>query len=196
VLLGSVARGQSLNRFAFVTGRPVSFIDPLGLEGVYSIAIGMSMGEANFAKPSGPSIDPYSFEHITRNSNNRCPLYGPSLEERGFFPLAGFTDCQGYEWTNDQIGARSYHGFEVGNMSYRRDDPENPGSGFQCVYDKDGNLVTEGIYRGTYDIVAPYISFWLFLDPIFEHKRYDVYTHDINMDYHSPDLTQTYCDCK
>ena len=30
VLLGGIADGQTLNRFAFVTGRPVSFVDPFG----------------------------------------------------------------------------------------------------------------------------------------------------------------------
>jgi RHS repeat-associated protein len=33
VLLGDVGDGQSLNRYAYVTGRPVSFIDPFGLQG-------------------------------------------------------------------------------------------------------------------------------------------------------------------
>ena len=33
VLVGGVGEGQSLNRFAFVTGRPVSWVDPFGLEG-------------------------------------------------------------------------------------------------------------------------------------------------------------------
>jgi RHS repeat-associated protein len=33
ILLGNVADGQSLNRFAFVTGNPVSFVDPFGLSG-------------------------------------------------------------------------------------------------------------------------------------------------------------------
>jgi len=30
VLLGNIAEGQTLNRFAFVTGNPVSFVDPWG----------------------------------------------------------------------------------------------------------------------------------------------------------------------
>jgi len=34
VLLGSVEEGQTLNRFAFVTGRPVSLVDPFGLAGI------------------------------------------------------------------------------------------------------------------------------------------------------------------
>jgi hypothetical protein len=33
VLVGSVGVGQSLNRFAFVSGNPVSWVDPFGLSG-------------------------------------------------------------------------------------------------------------------------------------------------------------------
>ncbi len=33
VLLGHIALGQTLNRYAYVTGRPISLIDPFGLEG-------------------------------------------------------------------------------------------------------------------------------------------------------------------
>jgi len=47
ILLGSVAEGQSLNRYAFVTGQPVNFIDPFGLEGMYGLSVGYDMGRLN-----------------------------------------------------------------------------------------------------------------------------------------------------
>jgi RHS repeat-associated protein len=34
VLLGNLAEGQTLNRFAFVTGRPVNWVDPFGFDGI------------------------------------------------------------------------------------------------------------------------------------------------------------------
>jgi RHS repeat-associated protein len=37
VLLGNLSEGQTLNRYAFVTGQPVSLVDPFGLFGMEDI---------------------------------------------------------------------------------------------------------------------------------------------------------------
>jgi len=34
VLLGNLSEGQTLNRYAFVTGRPLNLVDPFGLDGI------------------------------------------------------------------------------------------------------------------------------------------------------------------
>jgi len=34
ILLGGIGEGQTLNRYSYVTGKPISFVDPFGLEGV------------------------------------------------------------------------------------------------------------------------------------------------------------------
>jgi len=39
VLLGGVAEGQTLNRYAYVTGRPVNYVDPFGLAANFAICI-------------------------------------------------------------------------------------------------------------------------------------------------------------
>jgi len=48
ILLGDVFEGQTLNRYAFVTGRPVSFVDPYGLSavaGAWPIAGGAAVSD-------------------------------------------------------------------------------------------------------------------------------------------------------
>ncbi len=71
VLLGNVAVGQSLNRYAFVTGRPVNLVDPFGLFGqddATSLAldfvpvVGSCKGVSEFIL----GYDPITWEPISR----------------------------------------------------------------------------------------------------------------------------------
>jgi hypothetical protein len=46
--------------------------------------------------------------------------------------------------------------FHKGNKCYRKNDPNNEGSSFQCCYDKCGKRVDKGGYgAGTYDYSSP-----------------------------------------
>ncbi len=44
ILLGSIGEGQTLNRYAFVTGRPISFVDPFGLDALTATEIWLLRG--------------------------------------------------------------------------------------------------------------------------------------------------------
>jgi len=62
VLMGDVDEGQSLNRYAYVNGQPVSYVDPFGNEATSSYCI--SMGKAACKKKFGTDWEAeYDFEY-------------------------------------------------------------------------------------------------------------------------------------
>jgi len=78
VLLGGVADGQTLNRFAFVTGRPVSFVDPFGLAktdnaGDTSVALGWTARIDTFEYGGATSFE----IHVYNAKGKEVGMYGP-----------------------------------------------------------------------------------------------------------------------
>lgn len=113
------------NLYAYVRNDPVNFTDPLGLwEGIWPGVCRTGCGGL---------MD----WHYNRNQNQHCPDQSPDL-------YTGPPECpmqqQSTGWT--YTGRSPTHG---GNHDYR-----NPSTGFQCVYNDSGGLVT-GQYEGTYD---------------------------------------------
>jgi RHS repeat-associated protein len=207
ILLGEITDGQTLNRYAYVTGQPINYIDPFGLAQCALIDFHNSdeflacLFEETFGwifdlEIFQPGVNPYSDLHVNRNQNNRCPQFGPTESERRYiWPFGNaFIDCEGNTWKYDIIGALYYHGLrQEGNMSYRRTDPNNSNQGFQCVYDPMGNRVTTVPFMGSYDLYAPSMSSPI---KIYLHRKYDVNPHDVNPNYpENPDLTEEYCTC-
>jgi RHS repeat-associated protein len=160
-----------LNLFGYTSGNPIGRIDPFGLKTV----CGCVMGNCECQ-----TVEPPEW-HSQRNRHNKCPSDEPRQGK----------DCEGQEWTRDPPDAeRIFHGGDLGYRTYRSPDPGNPGSGFQCTYDANGNLITSGPYRGTYDYSTP--------DDIggaIQHFFDDVLPHmDWDGGYEDPDQTQIYCD--
>jgi len=95
ILLGKVSEGQTLNRYAFVTGRPVSFVDPFGTDTLDVIFV-FEFVKQHMMFDSYPSVvkfellepttrgsvSPWSCEYEINNS-----FYGGILNEGEAFNL-------------------------------------------------------------------------------------------------------------
>jgi RHS repeat-associated protein len=157
------------NFYRYVGNNPNSWIDPYGFD-----VIGPVFNRT--PKKKEFKLDPYSKKHTHRNLNNRCPKNIPEKCEAN----NKYYDQKGNEWKKDNpISSAIFHGGLFGFKTFRG---IRKLSGSQCTYTKDGVLVDNGPYMGTFDYGEA---------PSDEHWDFDVETHNENPHY-EPNLTEQY----
>jgi len=109
VFLGGIAESQSLNRFAFVTGEPVSLVDPFGLEGL-DPRTGTTLLDSNFLK-----------------SNTGKPDFNFSKQLKNYLDTAGTATKISEAFSNPL----KYLGFKNGKLRY----PNVPPIKFEISHD-------------------------------------------------------------
>ncbi|GAB4015142.1 hypothetical protein GCM10028808_39690 [Spirosoma migulaei] len=123
-------------------------------------------------------VIPYEV-HRTRNRYNQCPLYEPK-DLAGYQLKSLAKDFTGMEW-KISVTEKYYHGLL--NHTYRGGDQEI--AGCQCVYDTQGQLVTDE-HVGTFDFAfGQYRNHRLLFQQLSEwqHVAWDVWPHDRYVDY-------------
>jgi len=85
ILLGGITDGQTLNRYAYVTGRPVSYVDPFGLKGE-SKDQPIEMGKLYDLFYEMAALD-LAFDHPQAGCEARTHIMIKKMLELGYNPL-------------------------------------------------------------------------------------------------------------
>jgi RHS repeat-associated protein len=142
VLLGEVAEGQTLNRFAFVTGEPVSYVDPFGLEGV-DVCDRPLGGKAEGDMKTGPdiSLNPLFHRYLCVEQDGEYKCFGKTASFTS--SVAGTPTGKEDYYSSDNCKARPYFGEEAKTM-------------VSCIV-KEGNNDD----RGNYNIIWNNCQQWV-----------------------------------
>jgi RHS repeat-associated protein len=91
ILLGFVEDGQTLNRYAFVTGDPVSYVDPFGLDASLSCKENGDPSDLVCEDGVHPLEEVIQEIEITGNHEGRRPFVGFASDKTLFFFLGGLS---------------------------------------------------------------------------------------------------------
>jgi hypothetical protein len=140
-MLGSVVNGQSLNRFAFVEGRPVRFVDPIGHWGLLSTAVALApVGYSLYKSYSGnsssnsstqPSESSYSPVTATKNTI-KAVVYAVDAyaDSTGSHKLGHIAHKVGDPTTATYLGYSAYSGYQENGLTGAKNNVTVDAAGF------------------------------------------------------------------
>ncbi|WP_428940716.1 RHS repeat domain-containing protein [Fontivita pretiosa] len=146
---------RTMNLYLYVSARPVTAIDPSGLEPSFG-RDPIKPGPGPFA-PAPVQYDPWPTQTGPRTDVvNKCPAKEPKRcpNQPGRFPAGPidnhypFHDEDGNHWAEDPMDWL----FHTGDCYRRQDGDPKTAGGYQCCYDANGDLI---LGEGTYDDVHP-----------------------------------------